>query len=92
MGLRRQYDREGKLARSRTILLSGLSETRTVGTAKVACLKYKLVLKAGRVEDRATVWTSRAVPGDTVYADGEQSRDGIPVGTYRIEALAFAKK
>lgn len=86
------YDKAGKRARTRTILLTSLKEVREVGKHKVECLKYTVLQKTGKLVDRATVYTSRAVPGDTVYADGTVTNDGLPAAVYRIEVLAFETK
>jgi hypothetical protein len=46
----------------------------------------------GKLVDRATAYTSRDVPGDMVYLDGAQTRDGLPAAEYRFEVLAFETK
>ena len=81
------YDAKGEVTYRSTWLLKEVGDSRTVGTKRVACLRYIVLIKQGDAEHKGQIWTSRDVPGGIVRAEYEVVQGGRSVAQIVDEAL-----
>ena len=88
-----QHDAAGKLVYSTTWLLSDPRATKKIGAKTIPCVKYKTRMRhANGMGERGVAYTSRQVPGSTVWVESETIKGDRVVLSLRVELLDYKAK